>query len=118
MIVRYGRIKEIARDMRKSFAETLGLDEHDVNLSPIEELITEIVEAYKPLILKNNRGANAGKILAKIVTSYANFLRGKSKEIKEITEEKEIETSKTKEEEKPITTEELEKELEELEKAE
>jgi len=97
IIVRRGKIRSVAEDIRKGLAEELGVDVLDINLSAIEELVYKVVDAYSTLILKNQSGVDAGRILGKMIKSYIKYISSK----KTTESETSVEKPKEAEEEKP-----------------
>ena len=96
LIVRRGKIRDVADDIRKGIAEELGIDPLSINLSAIEELVYKIVDAYNTLILKNKSAVDAGRILGRMMKSYVKYTSSK----KTIESEMSVEKPKKVEEEK------------------
>ena len=67
MIIRRGKVRGVAEDVRKGLAESLNVDPTDIELYWIEELVYKVVDAYNALIIpKTDTAKEAGKILIKV----------------------------------------------------
>jgi len=67
LIIRRGKVRGVAEDVRKGLAESLNVDPTDIELYWIEELVYKVVDAYNALIIpKTDTAKEAGKILIKV----------------------------------------------------